>query len=484
MKVFETIKQLLHHSLYLQHVLTHMTGTVVSQLLILCSAPILTRLYTPEDFGIFGLYFAVLAPFQVLASWRYELAIVLPQSDDDARCLMGLSFLLLSAMTVATALICFFWGPQITNLLTAPGLGKWLMFLPVSLFIVGLFNIFNYWSTRKNKFRHISIAKVLQSSSTLTGQLGTGVMLHSTVFGLLASSILGQAIGAITLIRQNLNKQNFNLSRDKIVAVARRYWEIPLNTIQTAFLNTCSKSLLPIVISYFFGSYIVGIILLAERVLLAPMNLITKSIWEISHSRLGKLAEAQKRELLNNVHKVVALAFAYPFAYVFMFSEYCATFFGQQWENLNLIFPAFALMIYFNSISNATSYFVAFEKYKIESWINIALFVIKCSVLIIGSRFFSAIKVVNLYAVICALVYFGINIYWGKVVHNLKAFLTSIFKGLSISFIISMAVKFTISIHYVVAIILFAVCTYGYYWKILQSSAGHLLNESRNRSNA
>jgi hypothetical protein len=183
---------------------------------------------------------------------------------------------------------------------------------------------------------------------------------------------------------------------------------------------------------------------------------------------------------LAQVHKVVALTFAYPFVLVFLFSEYCSTLFGHQWQNLNLIFPAFYLMIYFNSISNATSYFVAFEKYKTESWINIILFLTKSSVLILGSSYFSAIKTVNLYAVTCALVYFGINIYWGTVIHNLKGFLLNIFIGLVISLIMGLVVKMLIDIHIGIAIIMFFVLTYLYYWRILHSNAQQFRYANRN----
>ena len=480
MNPFGTINQILHRSSYIKHVLTYMSGTVISQLLLFCSAPILTRLYSPEHYGIFGLFLAVLAPLQVLSSWRYEMAIVLPESDDDAACLMVLSFVILCAMTFATFLICFFLGSHIAHILSAPVLEKWLILLPASFFFVGLFNIFNYWSTRKNEFQNISIAKILQTTSMLAGQLGSGIVLHSTIIGLLGGSILGQAIGALSLIGQNLKKLNLAVTWSNVKAVAKRYREIPLNTLQTAFLNACAKSLLPIIMIYYYGSHIVGLILFAERVLLAPVNLITRSVWEISHSRLGKMKFEEKQELLTQVHRVVALTFAYPFAFVFLFSEYCSTLFGPQWQNLSLIFPAFALMIYFNSISNATSYFVAFEKYKIESRINIALFLIKGSALIIGASFLSAINAVNLYAIICALVYFGINVYWGNIIHNLKGFLANIAIGVSVSLMICLLVKILIDIHWGMALIVFIVLTYLYYWRILQTHAQQFMYANRN----
>lgn len=480
MNLFGTFNQICNRSSYIKHVLTYMTGTVISQILLFCCAPLLTRLYTPEHYGIFGLFLAVLAPFQVLSSWRYEMAVVLPESDEEAKCLVGLSFVLLCIMTIVTLLIILILGRPIAHILSAPVLEKWLVLLPLSLFFVGLFNIFNYWSTRKNKFRNISIAKILQTFSTLSGQLGAGIVFQSTIIGLLASSIFGQAIGALSLIIQKLDKKDLSINWRKVLAVAKRYREIPLNTFQTAFLNACSKSLLPIIIISYFGSHIVGLILFAERVLLAPMNLITRSIWEISHSRLGKMTFEEKAELLTQVHKVLALSFAYPFVFVILFSGYCSTLFGHQWQNLNLIFPAFSLMIYFNSISNATSYFVAFEKYKIESWINIALFLVKISALIIGAGFFSAITTVNLYAAICALVYFAINVYWGIIIHNLKAFLLNIFMGLFSSLIIGLVVKIFIDIHWVISIIMFIAFTFLYYWIILQSNARQFLYATKN----
>lgn len=78
------ISKLKPKSEFSRNVLTLMTGTTISQALPIAVAPILTRIYSPEDFGLFAFYFAIVSILAVLATGRYELAIALPKKRDDA----------------------------------------------------------------------------------------------------------------------------------------------------------------------------------------------------------------------------------------------------------------------------------------------------------------------------------------------------------------------------------------------------------------
>ena len=67
-----------------KNVLTLMTGTTIAQTIPVAISPILTRIYTPEDFGIFAIYLAITAILGNIVSGRYELAIMIPKKDEDA----------------------------------------------------------------------------------------------------------------------------------------------------------------------------------------------------------------------------------------------------------------------------------------------------------------------------------------------------------------------------------------------------------------
>src|ERR1700689_4427028 len=59
-------------------------GTALAQGFTLLFAPILTRLYTPDDVGRMGLYLAFAGFAGVAASLRYEVAIVSAVDDREA----------------------------------------------------------------------------------------------------------------------------------------------------------------------------------------------------------------------------------------------------------------------------------------------------------------------------------------------------------------------------------------------------------------
>ena len=100
-----------------RHVLTLLTGTGLAQLIALAAAPLLSRLYTPEDFGVFALYLSVVSLLAILATGRYELAIVLPEDDDDARHLLALALLISLVVSAASLGLVLLFGLPLLNYL-------------------------------------------------------------------------------------------------------------------------------------------------------------------------------------------------------------------------------------------------------------------------------------------------------------------------------------------------------------------------------
>ena len=88
------INKLKPKSEFSRNVLTLMTGTTIAQAIPIAISPILTRIYTPEDFGMFALYMSVASILSVVATGRYELAIMLPKKDEDAVNIVALSIII------------------------------------------------------------------------------------------------------------------------------------------------------------------------------------------------------------------------------------------------------------------------------------------------------------------------------------------------------------------------------------------------------
>ena len=86
---------------YIRNTLTLVSGNTVAQFIPLLAEPILTRLFPPEDFGLLALFISISSLFSIIATGRYELAIMLPSKERDAMNLVGVSFL----VTLGTSLI-------------------------------------------------------------------------------------------------------------------------------------------------------------------------------------------------------------------------------------------------------------------------------------------------------------------------------------------------------------------------------------------
>ncbi|MDQ2914197.1 MAG: oligosaccharide flippase family protein, partial [Chloroflexota bacterium] len=155
-----------------------------AQVLNVLAAPVVTRLYTPAEFGIFAVFISMLSIAVVPASLRYEAAIPLPNDDDTARRLVLLCFGLLAVTGSVTAIGVIVFGGALVDLMNAHVPERYLLLLPVSLVGVGAIQILGSWAVRLKSFGDIARARVTQSAAQVGTQLGLG-MLHAGPIGLL-----------------------------------------------------------------------------------------------------------------------------------------------------------------------------------------------------------------------------------------------------------------------------------------------------------
>ena len=167
-------------------------GTALGQAITVLASPILTRLYAPEDFGVLAVYSSILGILSVIASWRYELAIPLPEQDEDAVNLVALSLGIVVLMSMVVGLGAWLLGEHVVQWLNAPGLQPYLWLLPVGTLLVGSYQIFNYWAVRKQAFGAIARTKLYQGLGAALTQVASG-FLKSGPLGLIVGQIVGQS---------------------------------------------------------------------------------------------------------------------------------------------------------------------------------------------------------------------------------------------------------------------------------------------------
>lgn len=319
---------------FTKNVLTLMTGTAIAQAIPIAISPILTRIYSPEDFGIFALFLSIASLVGVGVTARYELAIMLPKKKSDAMQILYLSLLITVLISLVALLVVFLFNEQITLMLGNQAISKWLYFVPISVFLTGVYQSLNYWFNRNREFKKIATSKIAQSATVGVSNLGIGALKGGSL-GLILGNILGQLSAVLILAKKLIKvKSDFKTPKKiKMAGLAKYYKKLPLFNLPNAIIDGFRLSGINILIAKFFTTATLGQFSLAWKMVQAPMALVGSSLSQVFFQ---KVSSTPKQELYRIVIQFIqkALMIAIPlFLLIYFFApELFALVFGQKWR--------------------------------------------------------------------------------------------------------------------------------------------------------
>jgi O-antigen/teichoic acid export membrane protein len=312
-----------------------MTGTTIAQAIPIAISPILTRIYTPEDFGVFALYISIASIIAVIATGRYELAIMLPKKDEDAVNIVVLSIIITFFVSFVALLLVYTFNVQITNLLGSPGVSNWLYFIPATVLLTGIYQSFNYWSNRKKQYKRLATSRVVQSGTTAITNIGMGVGGFGSS-GLILGGVLGQGVATTILARMIWKEDSCRLNKVnklKIFALIKRYKKLPIFNLPNALVDGFRLSGINILIGTVYTTSILGQFSLAWKMIQMPMGLIGSSLSQVFFQ---KVATTNREELDILVKKFILRAsiVAFPiFLTIYIYAvDIFIIVFGKNWE--------------------------------------------------------------------------------------------------------------------------------------------------------
>ena len=167
-------------------------ATVWAQIINVACSPFLTRLFTPEDFGLFAMFTSIVSIIGVVATGRLELALVIPKTNGKARTLFKIALRILIAFVIITAGFAVVFNSFGDSIGVDNSLNHLLYYVPLTLGFTGLNTLLNYWLTRNTLFKKVSSGRVLQSTIGISSTLLIGYFVGG-VIGL----VVGQLIGGL-----------------------------------------------------------------------------------------------------------------------------------------------------------------------------------------------------------------------------------------------------------------------------------------------
>lgn len=341
-----------------RNILTLLKGSVLAQSLPILCMPLLTRLYSPDDFGVFALYSSLILSLAAIVGLRYEYGILLPKSDTIAWRLLVLSAKITLTISILAGIIFFLFSIQIGNLLKNPALTPWLALLGINLLIIGITQLITFWFNRTKQYGLMANQRVIQSISSNGAQIALGLGFHFGVSGLILGNLLGQLITLIYSLRKAFADKYLNTK--KLLKIEQKllvhFKNLPLYNAPTALIDALRLNGINVLLSAFFTVSSLGQFALAWRLLQSPISLINGALSQVYYQHFTQLPYEERHFFLCKCIKKSFIIGILPFTLLYLNSEWLfVILFGIEWEQAGQICSILVPWLFLNFITSPIS---------------------------------------------------------------------------------------------------------------------------------
>lgn len=315
------------------------SGALVAQAIPIAVSPLLTRLFSPEELGAFALFMALVTVLGGVAAARYEMAIMLPDNQQDANTLAWLSGGIATVFCLFLFIPCLLWSSAIAELIGDPELSRVLPWLPLAVWIFALGGVLTALASRSKRFSTVARANVLKSASMSGIQVGAGF----SNLGL-PGLIVGNLLGGVALVAGLRNALAGSDAHGPAIGcfskLAHQYRDFPKYSLWGTLANGVSANILSFLLSIFYSLTALGFYNLVQRVLAAPSAVLGGAVGQVFYQR-ASVELRRSGSIRGAFHsawlRLLALSVP-PFFLIYLYAEPVFEFvFGAGWGVANVI---------------------------------------------------------------------------------------------------------------------------------------------------
>lgn len=318
-----------------KNLVTLITGNAIALALPVCLYPLMSRIFTPADYAVYGVYFSVFTFLEIASVGRYDFTVVMPKEDVNASNIVGGGILIAFFYSSVVLVLVFFFGEWLSLKLNSPQLSGLLYVLPPVLFIFSINKMFNSWLIRKKAFRSSSTSKVVQKLSEVIFAVSGGLMHfpHALIF----ADSFGRFCSSISTIYQSA-KSTFQVDHFSWHAIRENlttYSDFPKYSILPSFLNTLGGMIPVFAVSSFYTTEITGSFNFSRTIMGIPFALVSSAISQVLMQQISEKKNNNMfihAELSTLAKKLFVLALAGMIPTVVAGPALFSFIFGTEWE--------------------------------------------------------------------------------------------------------------------------------------------------------
>jgi O-antigen/teichoic acid export membrane protein len=386
-------------------VLRLITGTASAQVLTIVTMPVIARLFPPEAFGVAALLASVVAVTSMVVGLRYELAIQVAESDEDAANALVLTLIVVLALTAGFSVVLWLAKDFVLSALHNFRLGPYLWLIPLGTLLGGISSALNNWSGRERQFTLLTWVQIASAISAVAAKVAFGFagIISGGVFYFCA--LLGNFVGCVPLVvriwqdRAPLFIANVNLRR--IVHTLRRFRNFPRFSVGTALLNSVSWQVPSFLLALFFSPAVLGSYWLAKRTLRAPMNLLGVNVAKVFFCRAAEARfDGTLSRVVENTFRYLASLSVFPSLLLALVArDLTVVVFGPKWSVAGTYMQILSLSIPFWFVAGPmNTIFAVLEQQALELRLQVFIFGTRLLGVLIGCLTGNAMLAIALFS--------------------------------------------------------------------------------------
>jgi O-antigen/teichoic acid export membrane protein len=406
---------------FLKQFMILFSGNTLAQVIPFLLAPIVARLFRPEEIAIQENFLALAALVSIAAAGRYEFAFMLPKTELKAKALLHLS-IWISLGISSIALIALIFSDSIADAYRMKEIGSLMPFLAPAVLLLALLSVFSQWIVRKGWFSMVTGIRILQSllqnlGYVILGYWGMGIN------GLIIAWLFGVLCPVLWIIWHERKTLVEFVPKNELTKVAREYSEFPtINAIHAFTDILATQFLLNWAITRNYGALALGLFALMNRYVRAPLNLIGSALGQLYFREAG-MAQDKPQSAIKAFNRTVLfmLLLGTPILlFVAVFGpEIFAWYLGENWRDAGKMAQLMAPAYLFNMIASVVSSTAILKKKQQHTFlISIVGYALSLSLFIVGPQLSLEFEnTLMLYSLVLSLYYIFL-LFWYRYILN------------------------------------------------------------------
>lgn len=406
---------------FFKNSITLIGGSSIAQIIPIIVTPILSRIYSPADYGKIGLFTSISTLIGLISTLQYSNAFLLPKHDEDFYSLVKLSLTNVLKISLATLILLLIFSALIIKILNAESIKNELILLPLSILMIGVSSTLSAFATRIKAFKVIAFNRMAAAIMNFIISLSFGLIFRNWI-GLLLGYLTNQFVNSLVLIFSMLRTTPRSVVKlilfAKTEKVRQEYKNFPKYSLPTDFLNNFTYQMPVFILNKFAGANVVGMYNICNRILALPISFIATSISEVFKQKASEtfLSSGSCRNLYVKTRRTLLLLSIVPFLILFIWAPDLFSFFlGSKWREAGEYARILSPLYFLRFINSPLSFIIyLYRQLKLDLAMTIYLNVTNLIILISTLYFFPINSSLLCFSINYSLVYIFMLNYTNK----------------------------------------------------------------------